>query len=366
MGRKVIRPVNNKTVREVVDGFQKLRSDRESRVREFAEGRRSFLVYQTPGGDVWGDVRTPEESFSANIGFIHKSLDVKSDHIPVMEPWFGTGIYANIFGCKYLWKDNTAPHVHYRYEKLDEIKGMAAPEWEDSEMANLVLDAIRYFKSRTGDDLPVIWTDTQSASDTATLILNPTEVLVGCMMEPGAVMEYFKLVNDMIIKFSRVQSELIGDALLEPGHIMLSSSHLRGMSISDDNLALGSPEVNRDFNMPMNDEIGRAMNGVAIHSCGVWAHSMHLVKEHCPSCVAIDCAVDNSADPNPNDPEKVRDAMAGTGITVHVRFTGETGKMAEVVRKLKHPGVRYVFHPSYVDIETAEKNYDVITGIMKP
>ncbi|NQU76670.1 MAG: hypothetical protein HQ546_10195, partial [Planctomycetes bacterium] len=205
---------------------------------------------------------------------------------------------------------------------------------------------------------------TQNASDTATLIADMCQVIIGCMTEPETVMAFMRQINEVIIEFSRVQAELIGDALIMPGHIMLSNAGFSGMSISDDNLAVLSPDVNVRFNLPLDDEIGRAMGGVAIHSCGNWSHTMGLIRRHCPSCVAIDCAVDHEMDPNPNDPVVVRDAMAGTGIAVNVRMGPETDRMVETVRRLLHPDIKLIVHVVPRNPEEAERNYYTLDSML--
>ena len=310
-------------IKKVIDKYDKARAQREETVKKFESGEKKYLIFQTPpGNSVWCDINNAKECFEENLKYIEKSLDTKSDHLPFMEPWYGTGVYANIFGCEYVWYKGEAPTVRYRYHDMYEVAGLRKPKWEDSEIANLVIDTIKYMKSKTGDNIPIIWTDTQSASDTATLVLDASEVLIGCMIEKNLMHEYFKKINDVIIEFSKAQAEVIGNALIKPGHIMLSSSCLKGMSVSDDNLAVASPDVNKEFNLYYDNLIGEAMGGIAIHSCGKWQVTMPFVKEYVPTCRAVDCAIQNSEDPNPNDPETVRDAFKGTGIAVHVRYSG--------------------------------------------
>lgn len=342
---------------KVVDSYQKIRGDREKAAEKFLSGERPYMIYQTPETSIYNNIRTPEDCFCANIEYIQKAVMVLSDDLPFIEPWFGTGVFANMYGCPYVWREGMTPAVHYRYKSIEEIKGIKKPCWENGEITSLILDTIRYFKSKTGNELPIVWTDTQSASDTATLILDASEVFIGCMIEPETMMDFMKGINKLIIEFSQVQAELIGDALVKPGHIMISNKGFRGMAISDDNMAVASPAINEQFNLPLDEEIGKAMGGIAIHSCGSWAHTMVKIKEKVPSCTAIDCAVDLTMDPNPNDPEKVRDAFAGSGITVHARMTGETGEMLETVKRLFHKELKLIIRPQFIDMQTAERNY---------
>jgi len=356
------REISSQDVKKVVDRYADQRAIREPRAASFFNGTRPYLIFQAPPND-WRS-RTPEQSFIENFNNISAALDVPSDHLPVMEPWFGTGVYANMYGCPYVWRENEAPAVHYKYHSVDEIRNITKPRWQDSEIARLVLDAIRYFKSKTGDAIPIALTDTQSASDTATLVLDASEVFAGCLLEPEAIMRFMRTINELVIEFSSVQMELIGDALAMPGHIMLNNKGFKGISISDDNLAVASPKVNASFNLPLDEAIGHALGGIAIHSCGPWARSMPMLKDKSSTCVAIDCAIDNSCDPNPNAPEAVRDALAGLGIHAHVRLTCVTDKMLETVKRVLHPDLKLIVHPAFIDLPTAERNYEALDSLL--
>lgn len=351
-------------IKAVVDQYQVVRAQREAKAKPFHSGAKKYLIFQMPDGNIWSDARTPEDSFERNLGYVAKSLAIPSDHLPLMEPWFGTGVYANMYGCEYVWRDGEAPAAHYLYHKLEEVVGLPKPRWEDGPIAQLVMETIRYFKSKTGDALPIVWTDTQSAHDTATLVLDACEVFTACLLEPEIIEAFLRQINSLIIEFSKVQAEAIGDALLSPGHIFLNGAGFSGMSISDDNLAVSSPKVNEQFNLPLAEEVGLAMGGVAIHSCGNYAHTMGKIKPLVPSCVALDCAIDHVVDPNPNSPEAVRDALAGSGLAVHVRMTGQTEEMLQVVRRVLHPDLRVVVHPSFIDAETARRNYEALDSLL--
>lgn len=348
----------------VVDRYQKMRPEREKLGAQFLSGERPYLIYQSYPGNIWKDIRTPEASFLGSMAIVEGSLDVPSDDLPVLEPWFGTGVYASMYGCDYVWREGEAPAVHYRYHKVEEIRDIQTPDWRESEIAQLVLRAIRYFRSKTGDAVPIVLTDTQSASDSATLILDASETLVSCLTEPETMMNFMRGINRLILEFSEAQREAIGGAFIQPGHIMLCNKGFGGISLSDDNLAVVSPAVAKEFNLPLDDEIGRAWGGVAIHSCGKWAHMMRYLKEYCPSCVCVDGPFGPETDPTPNDPEPMRDALKGTGVYCHLKTSGQTEIMLEMVKRALHPDLKLVVHPAWVDRATAERNYAELEGLL--
>ncbi len=349
---------------KILQSFENARSDRNGKLEQFLSGKRPYLIVQFPDAKIWGDIRTPEQCFEENISHVKNSLETPSDHLPVLEPWFGVGVYANMYGCDYVWREGEAPAVHYKYHKLEEVQGVRKPRWQDSPIATLVLDTIRYFKRLTGEAIPIVWTDTQSASDTATLILDACEVLASCLTAPAEVMQFMQGINELIIEFSIIQSELIGGASIYPGHNFFSHSSLSGLSVSDDNISVVYPRVNRQFNLPLDQAIGQALGGIAIHSCGKWAQTMKLLKEYVPSCRGIDCALDQDVDPSPNEPEQVREAMKGSGIWLQVRMTGHTERMLETVKRLLDPSLKLVVRPAYIDLPTAERNYAELESLL--
>ena len=91
---------------------------------------------------------------------------------------------------------------------------------------------------------------------------------------------------------------------------------------------------------------------------------MPFLEEIVPSCKSIDCALDLTCDPNPNSPEKIKDASAESGIAVHARLTGETDVILETVKKLLHPELKLIIHPNFIHAPTAERNYHELERLM--
>jgi len=351
---------------KIIDEYQKLRSDREQKAQDFVNGKRSYLIYQASvKRELYTDSDSKEICFDRSINYISKCLQEKSDHVPAMQPWFGTGVYANMYGCKYIWRKGEAPATNYIYHSLNDIAGIKKPKWENSVIAQMVMDTIKYFKSKTGDSIPITWTDTQSAHDTATLVLDATEILMGCLTEPRLVINFMNDINDLIIEFSQAQADLIGDALIRPGHVMYSAKSFGGISISDDNLGVVSPQIAKDINLPLNEKVGKAMGGFAVHSCGTWTKIMKFIPQVSPSCMMVHCSLTKDWDTAPNKPEDVRDAMKGTGIPAHVRVPADTSRMLETVKRVIDPDLKLIVQPQYVDEETAERNYHELNNLLK-
>lgn len=353
---------------ERLDLYARRREQREPRLREFlTSDRPGFLVIQHPPENllkVFGACRSVEEIYRNNIAYVDDKLQLDwTDDLPFLEPWIGTGVFANAFGCEYHFRDDNAPHVRYRYHKIEEVRDIERPDYRRSPIMSLVLDCIDCFRERTQDGLPIALTDTQSPFDTATLVLDAAEFFTSCYVEPEIVAGFLQTIADLTAEFSRVQMQRIGPALLaQPGHLMPSLVGGPGISISDDNLAVSSPRINRQFALPMDEQLAGHFGGVAIHSCGVWTHTMPMLHE-LQKITAIECAVGHGRgdhDPSLNLPAEVRRAVADSSLVLKARFDSDLDKALAALDELASPKLRLIAHIGYVP-EHAERNYRRVT-----
>lgn len=344
---------------ELADRYDARKAELQPRLAAFAAGRQPFLIVQSAPLDVYGRCNQIEDVVAENLRFFERQLSLKSDWLPYLEPWMGTGVYANAFGCEYVWREGESPAVHYRYRRLAELEGIGLPRVEDSPVMLRVLDTIARFREVCRDRLPIALTDTQSPNDSATLILDACEVFACALLEPEPLRHLHQMITDLIIEFSRRQRAAIGKDLLAcPGHIMVSDTSWTGLSISDDNLAVVSPAVGRAFCLAYDQQLADAFGGVAIHSCGRWQHLMPDVATM-RGVTQVDLALDRDNDPNPNDPEPVRDAFAGSGIAVKVRGPHELDRWLELLPRLLHPELRLILQlQTPADRSRAAANYD--------
>ena len=344
--------------RETLALFEKAMSDRLPRIKDFYSGRRAFLVWTQAPSAVWADCRTPQRSFEENMKAVRRSLEVEMDSLPYLEPWHGVGVYACSFGCAYEWWEGEAPYTRPAFSHVREALEQEPLRPRDNEVMRLIMDTIAYFKKKTGSAIPIVLTDTQSANDTATLIVDSSNFMVECITEEENAHRLLGAVNAAIIEFSWMQADLIGDALATPGHIMLSAPGIGGISVSDDNQSFCSAEFNRRFTNPYNDALGAQFGGVAVHSCGNWAHAMPALLEmdYFPM---LDCACDASGDPCPNAPSVVAETLAGTGKIAQMRCGGSVEAIDRIVEEAARPGLRLILQFNWPgDPQTAAMLYE--------
>jgi hypothetical protein len=332
-------------IQSIIDKYETLKEKRLPKLIDFSEGRCPYLVSIEAGFTRYSCCNSIEQNFNANIFDFEKTLDCPSDTLPNLEPWFGTGIFAEAFGCKYFSRESECPAVYYAYHSIDEIRKIQKPKISDGIFFKMVLEAIDYFKDKTNGRLPICITDTQSASDTASLILDASEFFIACYTHPEVVKRFLNIINELIIEFSQKQVELIGDCLVLPGRILSSSINAnhggKGITIADDNLAVSSPKLNAEYFLPLDDKLGEVFGGVAIHSCGNWGHTMPLLLQM-KNLTMVDCKISSSLDPTPTAPEDIRDALKGTNIAVQVTLKNDVESDFDLLDRICSPDLRLI------------------------
>lgn len=299
-------------------------------------------MVQMPAGDQWGyTCRSKEGSLEAQLDFLNAYMSLKTDlAFTYLEPWYGVGLYASAFGCKYEWHKGEAPQTRAIYSSVDEITNIKYPSTSDCEVMQNILEMIKYFKEQTGGALDIALTDTQSPNDTASLIMDSCEFFVTAATEPELLHDFLNKVTNLTIEFSDMQREAIGENFVQPGHIMLSQKGLNGISLSDDNMAILSPGAFKDTCIPYNNILSKHFGGVAIHSCGNFSHNANLLMTT-ESLTMVDLAAGTVVDPTPNKPATLRATFEKSGVIVKAKVGWNE---IEKIEPLVSPDIKLIVH----------------------
>ena len=305
------------------DQFHYHMEEQQKRLRLFNDNSAPFLpVIQRPGGEHFSTMsHTKEDSLISQLRMLDDSTKLLSDFgFNYLEPWHGTGVYAAAFGCEVIWYKHTAPQTNYAYNTIEEARGVLYPDIKKCDIMQMVIETIGYFREQTGGAIPMCLTDTQSPNDTASLILDTCEFLAGVIEEPETTDRLLNLVTRLIIEFSDIQRDVIGeDNVSEAGHMMISDTSFKGISISDDNMSFLSPAVYASSAMPYNSILSSHFSGIAIHSCGIVTHNLpHMLSIE--GLKWVDLAVGYESDPNPNEAEDILKFFSDKDITLKVRL----------------------------------------------
>ncbi len=124
---------------------------------------------------------------------------------------------------------------------------------------------MRFFRKVVGSRIPVGPPDLQSPIDVASMIMDYTQLIYAMMDEPARVHALLRMITDATITSCRVfRKEMLTDYPLSHSDWWMP----RGIFLSDDLMAVLSPELYREFSVPYNEILAEEFGGLGLHSCG--------------------------------------------------------------------------------------------------
>lgn len=292
------------------------REEKQSFLEKFHRGAYvGPVLTQRYTGNCFGvESVTKERALAAWLESLSKSMEYHCDvAFSYLEPWAGVPVYADAFGAPLFWTETADVQSKPRYMTVEEVGNVPMPQAGSGVLMAMVLEYIRYFKEQTHGLLPMSLTDTQSPNDTASLILDPCELFALSLEEPELLEDFMGKITQLIGDFSEMQMDAIGQELLcTPGHMMLSGQGMPGIALSDDNMAVLSPNSYRAIGKPYNEILSRRFGGLALHSCGVISHNIPLLQQT-EGLGYLDFKI---TDFEPNDAALMAKAFAGTGVVL--------------------------------------------------
>jgi hypothetical protein len=323
--------------------YEAFAAEVDQRYADFMRKPDGLMVWQRVRvGEVFRDAcRDMRDSLHLQLGALQKSLDYATDAPMYLEPWYGIGTTASAFGADYEWPEGQAPVVRPLYRSIDDVPPLVPRDFDEVPIMRYTLDTIEYFLDQTQGRVPLSWSDLQAPLNVATELIDTSAFFTAMIEKTDRVREVLSAVTEIIIQFTRQQSDLIGNRLARPGHGFASSRAGQGIGLSTDNLVMISPRMYEKFCVADNITIGNAFDGVAIHSCGNYARWLPALKK-INNLLMVDAAFSAQTDPNPNTPEAFRDAFVNTGIIVHARMVGAPDEVLALTKRLWMPGLKLI------------------------
>lgn len=323
--------------------YEAFAAEADARYARFLQQREGVAVWQRVRvGEVFREAcRDMKQSLRWQLGGLHRAMDYLTDAPAYLEPWYGIGTAASAFGAEYEWLPGQAPAVKHVFRHVADMTDLKPRAVADVPILRYTLETIEYFLHETQGRAPISWCDIQSPINVASGLVDISEFLLLLHDEPDRAKEILSVLADEVIRFTKIQSKLIGPALVRPGHGFASARTGTGIGLSTDNLIMMSPAMFAEFCNEHTARIGTAFGGTAFHSCGKWSRWLSAVKQ-IPNLVMVDGAFSPQTDPAHNKCEDFRDALAGTGVILHARIVGEPEEVLSRVERLWKPGVRLI------------------------
>lgn len=292
---------------------------------------------------------------AASLQYVHnmelaQSHYAHDDAINHLQPYQGVPIFASAFGCPIECFDYQLPASRplLAGEQAPAQAMQLRPPAVDAGMLGDILEMTRWFEQETAGRYPIAVTDLQSPMDNAYLIWNSCDFMVAMYTHKAAVHRLLRLCTDLLIDFVKTMRAQVSSFI--PVHF--PPVHLpdgQGIALSEDTLAVLSPELFQEFALPYLNEVSEEFGGVFIHSCGNIEHQLsgmrrirglrgvnfsvsatrfevvwQALKDHC--CIIPHCSDENivrsfdSVEAWVNHVLTIKDHNRGLGLVVSPRF----------------------------------------------
>jgi hypothetical protein len=285
--------------------------------------------------------RDMEMSLALQLGALQESMKYKTDIPNFLEPWYGIGTIASAFGTDYHWIHGQAPAIKAPFRSVEKTLEKEIRPVEETLIGKHTLQMIEYFLEQTQGRLPISLTDTQSPMNTASFLIETSNFYMSFYDNPEGLKRLLTLIAEQLIRFTLKQMELIGDALVCPGHGFASSRAFSGLGMSDDVMITLSAKQYSEFEIPAIQMAGEPFAGVAFHSCGNWSGKTEVVKK-ISNLVMVDGAFSAETDPDCNLIHPFTESFTNAEVVVNARIVGDAQTVIDKVKQLWAPNMKLI------------------------
>lgn len=239
-------------------------------------------LFSPEGKDTVKDrLLNPEKYLQAQLQEINDTLQLPGDFVPSLCPSLGVVAVASAFGGEVVWWENDFPAIKsHVINEPEHVYDLEIPSLQQGELPR-ILEYTRFFINETQKTLPIRLTDIQGPLDNASLILGHNQLMMAMLSHPHEVHHLMRLVTDCMIAFVKAQREIVWQAGVEfvPAMFQPWLPDGWGISISNDDWVMISPEMHDEFHIPYINELSEEFGGIYLHSCGNWFHQIPSLKK---------------------------------------------------------------------------------------
>lgn len=200
---------------------------------------------------------------------------LRDDRVPALEPYTGTEIFAEAFGCKVHYPDNDMPFALPKYFSAAEAAEMKVPGVHDTPLHDL-FETARRLRQRAGEGAALRLPDVQSPLDIAALILYKEEFYSAMVEAPELIRELAAKAQALLTAFLDEWFREFGSAYIAhfPDYYMEG-----GVTLSEDEIGAFSPAMFNDFCLGTLNALSDRYGGIGIHTCADSEHQWENIKK---------------------------------------------------------------------------------------
>lgn len=217
-----------------------------------------------------------EKNLIMQLANIILTLQHNTDYVPYLDPFEGVTILAEAFGCSVKVPNNGDPVVKSpAIKSFNEIYHLKKPS-KNNDVYKKVFSTLNYFQEKTKLQIPVGVTDPQGPLDVASLVINNNSFLTGCITNKKEIHHLLDIITEAFIEFYKMQYDLLKNPAFPVHSFPLVNSN-DGISLSDDEAILLSPDLFEEFGLPYLNRISDAFGGLYYHCCGNFGHILDKI-----------------------------------------------------------------------------------------
>lgn len=199
---------------------------------------------------------------------------LRDDSIPFLNPYTGTEIFAEAFGCAVHRASDNMPFALPMICRAEEVAKLQVPDLDVAPLA-LLFEMADELKRRAGNGALMKLVDIQSPMDIGALIWDKSCFYLAFIQAPEAVCELAAKVGQLLTAFldewfARYGTEFIAHF---PAYYMP-----QGMTLSEDEVGVVNRDMFEGFFLPELIELSQRYGGIGIHCC---ADSKHQWESFC-------------------------------------------------------------------------------------
>jgi hypothetical protein len=228
--------------------------------------------------------------------------------VPHLKTGIGLGAIAASFTGACRWSDESDAWIDpIIKDQPDAVYDLALPDPRQSGLNPLIFERIQRYQEQ--DVYPVQPCNIASPLTTASYIWGYSDFLPALIFSPREVHHLLELVTQATIDVVRAQLAAIDDLWCLSHEDWYMPTEM-GIRVSDDVLAVISPQHYREFGVRYNNILSQAFGGIVVHSCGDIAHQIPAILET-EGLRAIDLTL-----PHNNLPKLAAAAAGKTALTM--------------------------------------------------
>jgi len=190
------------------------------------------------------------------------------DRIPYLDPYTGTEIFAEAFGCEVYRPADDMPSARPLIDDVSQVAALKVPDVGATPLAMLfeIADALR---RRAGSDALMKLPDIQSPMDIAALVLDKSALFVALLDAPEAVAELAGKIHQLMVAFLDEWFARYGTSFIAhyPYYYMP-----RGITLSEDEVGSVNAEMFVEHFLPELAGLSDRYGGIGIHCCADSRH----------------------------------------------------------------------------------------------